>query len=174
MVSAENVEELLGKVLTCSSVLERAVAELYFALYSKTDDPIIALVFKKISLDSSSHASILEEVATITKLKRGDINCREFLAEQYSIVERAMSYLETKTKLSRGELRTAIEKLLLLENYVGEETYHRILIPLMAGFLPIQSNLLVELMNDIVEDEKFHEKAVKAVLETLTTESPAS
>jgi 1,2-phenylacetyl-CoA epoxidase catalytic subunit len=43
----------------------------------------------------------------------------------------------------------------------------------MTGFLPIQSNLLAELMNDIVEDEKFHEKAVKAILKTLTTESPA-
>lgn len=165
--SNTELEELLDKTLTCSSILEEAVADVYFQLRNKINDPHIALVFETISQESRKHASILRSIAILVGLKRVDVDCREYLGELYASVEHVLSRLQIVKELSKDEVRDIVEKLYVVEYFAGEETYHKLLLPLVRELLPASSKLIEELINKIIEDEEFHERAVKIVLESI-------
>jgi len=66
--------------------------------------------------------------------------------------------IENTSEVSLEELKIILEKLVILENFIAEETYHKLLLPLVIDLLPNNTDLIVQLINKIVVDEEFHEK----------------
>jgi hypothetical protein len=118
--------------------------------------------------ESEKQAQILEMVAKSLNLYKEYGDCREFVDEPWRAVEAMVEELRSGREVSYAEL---LEKQRWVEEAVGEETYHRILLPLVSGELCIEpkaSETVKEMLNKIVEDERFHEKAVKEVMQRLT------
>uniref|UniRef100_A0A7C4FGH4 Rubrerythrin diiron-binding domain-containing protein n=1 Tax=Ignisphaera aggregans TaxID=334771 RepID=A0A7C4FGH4_9CREN len=158
--------ELLKKILRCSIELEKKVAMVYIKLSNKVSDPAIRVLFEVIALESDKHAVILERIVSLSNLMSQSISCREFLGSLYIGLEQVEEYLNTKIQLDLEELRKLLESLVIVEGFVGEETYHKLLIPLIKDFIS-EGNFVSMLVDKIILDEKFHEEAVKSVLSFL-------
>ncbi len=163
-MTTKKPELLIRELLTCSIIMEKNVAELFFELHRKTRDPVIKLLFKTIALESSNHASILEDIADTYGLKQEGVDCREYHGEQCIIIESVLNQLKNTSEVSLEELKIILEKLVILENFIAEETYHKLLLPLVIDLLPNNTDLIVQLINKIVVDEEFHEKTIKSIL----------
>jgi len=165
--------ELVRKHLYCSSALERLVAEALklFSERLRGVDTYSQLVLATVGIESERHAQILEMVAKSLNLYKEYGDCREFVGEPWRAVEAMVEELRSGREVNYAEL---LEKQRWLEEALGEETYHRILLPLVSGTareLCIEapaSEAVKEILDKIVEDEKFHEKAVKEAMQRLT------
>lgn len=169
ILNTEKPELLLRELITCSIVLEKMISDLYFELYEKTRDPDIKLLFRVIGLESKRHSEILEETAVTYGLKQERVDCRKHLGELFVVVESVLNQLREKSELTLKDLETILGKNCILENFVGEETYHRILLPLLVDMVPDASESLVRIMNKIVRDEEFHEEALKYIISRIRT-----
>uniref|UniRef100_A0A7C2FX07 Ferritin-like domain-containing protein n=1 Tax=Thermosphaera aggregans TaxID=54254 RepID=A0A7C2FX07_9CREN len=65
-----------------------------------------------------------------------------------------------------AEAKSVLKELVVLEGFVGEETYHKLLLPLLLKLLQDKEavNLTRLLIEKIIQDEAYHEEAVKKII----------
>jgi hypothetical protein len=160
------IQSFLKKILKCSIELEKKVAMVYINISKKVSEPAIKVLFEAIALESDKHAVILERIVNLSNLMSQSVSCREFLGSLYIDLEQVEGYLNTKIQLDLEELRKLLESLVIVEGFVGEETYHKLLMPLIKDFVS-EGNFVSMLINKIILDEKFHEETIKSVVSFL-------
>lgn len=171
--------ELVKRHLYCSIALERLVAEALSLFSEKLRgfDSYSQLILAAIAIESERHAEILEMLAKELNLYNEYSNCREFVGEPWRAVETMSEELKSGREASYAEL---LERQKWVEEAVGEETYHKILLPLVSGTAREQciesnaSEAFKDILDKVVEDEKFHEQAVKEVMQRLIKRSTES
>jgi hypothetical protein len=156
-----------GKLLYCSIELERRIASLYQELASVVEgkDKFASILLKQMGLESSVHSEILRSLSMALGAYEETGDCTAVIGEAWRRVEEAYS------KIKQGkvaEAKSVLKDLVLLEGFVGEETYHKLLLPLLSKLLQDEAPVdLAKLsIEKIVQDEAFHEKAVKKIAET--------
>jgi rubrerythrin len=168
-----DVCELVRKHLYCSASLERLVAKALklCGVKLRSVDRYAQLVLTLIAIESERHAEIFEVLAKELNLSKEYSDCREFVGEPWRAVETMIEELKSGREVDYSKL---LEKQRWLEEAVGEETYHKILLPLLPGLANEQcvesraSEALKEILDKIVWDEKYHEKAVKELIQRLS------
>ena len=93
------------------------------------------MLLEIIAFESEKHALILREIANLLNLAFQSIDCREFLGALYIDLERVEYELHKKESLGLEELAKLLESLIIIENFTGEETYHKLLLPLIKDFI---------------------------------------
>jgi hypothetical protein len=163
------VEEFMidGKLLYCSIELERRIASLYQELASVVEgkDKFASILLKQIGLESSVHSEVLRSLSMALGAYEETGDCPAVIGEAWRRVEEAYS----KIKQGRvAEAKSVLKDVVLLEGFVGEETYHKLLLPLLSKLLQDEAPVdLAKLsIEKIVQDEAFHEKAAKKIAET--------
>ncbi|WP_448579229.1 hypothetical protein [Thermosphaera sp.] len=153
------------KILYCSVELERKVASLYEELASlaESEDRFISLILKQIGLESMVHSEVLRSLGMKLGLYEETEDCRSLLGEAWTRIEEAYSEIRRSEK---PDIRSILKEILSVEGFVGEETYHKLLMPLLKKLLKDEdSQKLARLaLEKIIEDEAFHENAVNQVV----------
>ncbi|MCC6045453.1 MAG: hypothetical protein LM572_01560 [Ignisphaera sp.] len=155
--------EILKKILNCSIALEEKLSKVYLSLAKKVSELSAKVLLEIIAFESEKHALILREIANLLNLALQSIDCREFLGALYIDLERVEYELHKKESLGLEELAKLLESLIIIENFAGEETYHKLLLPLIKDFIS-RDYFITMLIDKIVSDEKFHEKAIESII----------
>ncbi len=167
-----DLEEVLAKVLKCSIWLEERTAELYFKISNRLDDQYTAHLLKIIAHQSKSHAEMLRWIMnnTLKNQQAGpSVDCIKMTGEVGETTVEAIEYVERREKLTLRDLNEIIGKLEFIEKGVGEETYSRILLPLIKTTLeqtgPQQATLEIakRMIQTIIREEELHENLVKTI-----------
>ncbi|MEB3758573.1 MAG: hypothetical protein GSR87_01745 [Desulfurococcales archaeon] len=165
-------EEILAKVLKCSIWLEERTAELYFKISNRLDDQYTAHLLKIIAHQSKSHAEMLRWIMNNTlknQQAEPSVPCIKMTGEVGETTVKAIEYVERREKLTLRDLNKIIGKLEFIEKGVGEETYSRILLPLIKTTLeqtgPQQATLEIakRMIQTIIREEELHENLVKTI-----------
>ena len=170
-----DLEEVLAKVLKCSIWLEERTAELYFKISNRLDDQYTAHLLKIIAHQSKSHAEMLRWIMNNTLKNQKNqqaepsVPCIKMTGEVGETTVEAIEYVERREKLTLRDLNEIIGKLEFIEKGVGEETYSRILLPLIKTTLeqtgPQQATLEIaqKMIQTIIREEELHENLVKTI-----------
>lgn len=109
------------------------------------------------------HSEILRSLGTSLGLYEETEECQTLIGDVWSRVEEAYSKIKQPGK---ADVRGVLKELVSLEGFVGEETYHRLLLPLLEKVLQDRDSLRLAklVLEKIIQDEGFHEKAVNSIL----------
>ncbi|QOR94874.1 hypothetical protein IMZ38_02860 [Thermosphaera chiliense] len=156
---------MIGKLIYCSVELERKVASLYQELASlaESGEQFASLLLKQIGLESMVHSEVLRSLGVSLGLYEETGECQTLIGDVWSRVEEAYSKIKQPGK---ADVRGVLKELVSLEGFVGEETYHRLLLPLLEKVLQDRDSLRLAklVLEKIIQDEGFHEKAVNSIL----------
>ena len=164
--------EVLAKILKCSIWLEERTAELYFKISSRLQDPYTSGLLRIIAHQSKSHAEMLKWIIDNTLRNRQEgqsIDCIKMTGEVGETTVEAIEYVERHQQLTLRDLNNIISKLEFIEKGVGEETYSRILLPLIKATLKqthiSQATLEIaqEMIKTMINEEELHENLVKTI-----------
>jgi hypothetical protein len=161
--------ELVRKHIYCSIVLEKLVSEL-LSLYSEKIKKSLkdkSILLKVVSIESMKHAKILDLLAKELGLYVEYGGCRDFVGEPWVIVENLLNELRSGREI---DLKKFIEKQTWIEHAVGEETYHKLLLPLISSreveekCLNIHTvKVFTKILDKLTLDEKYHEEILKSL-----------
>jgi len=162
---------ILGTILECSIWLEEETAKLYLKLSSRVEHKNTAQLLKIIGLQSRSHAEMLNWIleTILEKRKLRETDCLKITGEVGEINVSIIRAIEEKDTITRKDLCNIIRKLEFIENGIGEETYSRILLPLLKTTMkqtyPANPALGIaeEIVETIINEEKLHEKLVTLI-----------
>ncbi|MEM2077860.1 MAG: hypothetical protein QXH45_01145 [Thermosphaera sp.] len=153
-------------IVYCIAQFEMFTASFYEKLSQRVSDESVSLILQLISMDSRTHSQIFVELARRLGFLEPPGNCREIVGEPWRRVESLTSRLDVAIEISLPEYLKDLE---LVENFVGEETFTRIILPLLKDALSERDAGLAEatslIINKIIEDEKHHEKLVRKAMD---------
>jgi rubrerythrin len=169
------VEEV-AQLLYCSKWLEEAAAKLYRMLAERLDDELVASFMKVISAQSAAHAEVMEAIVRSLNLdevaERLEPDCVELTKP---VGQQTLSLIEELSRMDRVDEKEFLrlrDKMIFLEDGVGEETYHRVLLPILNGLIETLAakglekdkglaELARDLLLDVIREEKLHELLVR-------------
>jgi hypothetical protein len=155
----------IALAVKCSKEFEELTGILYENLSSLRINKEFSLAFKWLSIESYSHAKFMEDIYRVLSVTISSHNCREFVGEPWRRVEMLLDLIKKNANISIDKVLNELE---IIEKFVGEETYSRLLYPLLDKLirelsisLPIITNILFE----ITEEEKHHENIIRVLKE---------
>lgn len=152
----------------CIAQFEMLTASLYERAARAVSDKSasISLILHLISMESRTHSHIMGELARRLGLRETSYNCKDIIGEPWRRIETLVSNLDFGEGASLSQLLKELE---FVEGFVGEETYTKVVLPLLKDMLSDRGVDLVEVANividKIVQDEKCHERLVARVRE---------
>ena len=164
--------EVLAKILKCSIWLEERTAELYFKISNRLENQYTAHLLKIIAHQSKSHAEMLKWIMNNTlrdQQAKTSIDCLKMTGEVGETTVEAIGYVERQKLLTLRDLNEIIDKLEFIERGIGEETYGRIILPLIKATLEqIETpratlEIAVEMIQTMIREEELHENLVKTI-----------
>lgn len=165
-----NVCSLVRKTFYCSYRLEKLVAELLnkYSEKIKNFNKEINIILKIIAIESLKHAEFINFLSEYYNLYEEIDNCSQVVGEPWIVVQELLELID---RVENIDLKMFLEKQSWLEKTVGEESYHKLLMPLLRE--AIQNNcidyheadIVKEVLDKIVVDEKWHEHVLKILLE---------
>ena len=164
--------EVLAKILKCSIWLEERTAELYFKISSRLQDPYTSGLLRIIAHQSKSHAEMLKWIMINTVGNRdrpSRIDCLKMTGEVGKITYEIIKNIEKQERLELTDLNEIVSKLEFIEKGIGEETYSRILLPLIKTTLeqtitPQETlETAKEMIQTIIREEELHENLVRTI-----------
>lgn len=158
----------LVKILFCCGLIEERISQAYESIASKLDDEVARVLLEYIAEDSLKHSKILQGVSKYLGVDEVDIKeCGELLGiTAIRIIEDCAKTMRRVEKISLKELNSEFDDLVDLEKYFGEEYFNLIQIKLQGILLEHESikvGFLKDILEYIVEDERRHEKILKAI-----------
>jgi rubrerythrin len=158
---------VLGLSLRCCKEFEELTGRVYEELSVRVGDPYTALVLKWLSLESYSHAKLMESLYNTLKV---DVvferSCRDLIGRAWEVVEGLLN------KLGGGDvdLTDLLGGLEFVEGFIGEETYSKYLYSLIKDSVGgLTSKLITEVLSEVVEEERYHERLVKGLIKYLSS-----
>ncbi|MCX8199708.1 MAG: hypothetical protein N3E36_06805 [Sulfolobales archaeon] len=128
---------------------------------------ITKTIFSIIAAESRNHAKFLELVAEQNNLFE-ETDCSQTVGIPWAAVQKLREELSSGRVIG---LKEFIERQMWLEKAVGEETYHKIVLPLIregikAGCITREyANILETLFSKMILDEEYHEEMLKILAE---------
>lgn len=163
----------LGKLLYCSSLLEKRVAEAYEHIAKLVNDKVIGGLLRYIARDSFKHAEYFELMAELFShsLSVCTKDCVKIWGETWLATIKEAEEICKKSDIDPTDLKSLIGGLERIEGLAAEEyltIIHVKLIGLMARDQSIKLNLLQTMLNWIVEDEEKHKRILKIIKDLLS------
>lgn len=159
--------------LHCSYRLELLVAKLLLiyaeTLRSSSPKELMArAILTAIAIESNRHAELIDSIAKLYNLYEEAVDCPQIVGMPWTVIQKLFEEISSGRHI---DLKDFIERQAWIERTVGEETYHRLLIPLLregvkSGCIDSDSAPIVGVLLDkIVFDEEWHEKLLRRLLE---------
>lgn len=164
-----DIVSIVSKSMYCSYMMEKMVADA-LAKYAELIKPRsvpISIILYTIALESKRHAELLEFLAKQFNLFE-ETNCEQFVGEPWSRVKYVLDRISVGEEM---DFRSFVETQIWIESCVGEETYHKILIPLLIECAKIgclsedTAKALEAVLRKLVDDEKWHEEMLLKLAE---------
>lgn len=149
----------VGRILYCSIALEKLAAEVYRELAARLSTRNPALLLEVLSTESEAHAKILEKLAEAIEVELRPAQCRELVGYAYENLEEIKALLKSGDTVS-ATLELLLSKLSLVE-ISSEETYHKILLPLLKVIASTTG--VAEVLEKIAKDESYHEELLELI-----------
>uniref|UniRef100_A0A7C5YXK3 Rubrerythrin diiron-binding domain-containing protein n=1 Tax=Ignisphaera aggregans TaxID=334771 RepID=A0A7C5YXK3_9CREN len=151
----------IALAIKCSKEFEELTAILYENLSSLyTNNKEFSLAFKWLSIESYSHAKFMEDIYRVLNITISSYNCREFVGEPWRRVEILLDLIKKNADIDIDEVLNGLE---IIEKFVGEETYSRLIYPLLDKLikeLNISLTIVSNIFSEIIEEEKYHENII--------------
>ncbi|MDW8010490.1 MAG: hypothetical protein RMH84_02725 [Sulfolobales archaeon] len=164
------IRRLLSTALSCLAQFEDIVSELYSILSEFSHEEAARLALRWISTESRQHSKYLGNLAKLLGLG-GDVgSCAEFVGIPWVTVESLLNNLRKAGSLSNADVLNTLRKLHVIERFTAEEAYSAILIKQIkdvANLARINFGIIEVVLDEIVEEEKYHDKIVTALIEML-------
>ncbi|MEM0347044.1 MAG: hypothetical protein QXV93_05265 [Zestosphaera sp.] len=166
----------LSDVLICAERFEGLVARFYSELSKKVEDEFLSTVFKWVSVESLNHAELMSSILKFLNLHYVEVDCSAVVGEPWVTV---MELFEKIVKTDKADSRVVSELLAgmkILEKFVGEETYGKLLYPLIKKLIIEASEksrdlrrieILSTIVDELIEEEKYHEKLADLISDLL-------
>ncbi|MEZ0394086.1 MAG: hypothetical protein ABWK00_03470 [Desulfurococcaceae archaeon] len=154
--------------LTCARQLELAIAEALERCADAVSDGAAKIVLRRIAIESRKHAEYLEMIGRALGLS-GEVDCRRVLGEVWRVVEELLG-LSRGAQISLGEFLRRQE---WVEGAVGEETYNKVLIPLLREIArtlqldPRTLEAVAGVLEKATDEEREHEELLRGLCEEL-------
>lgn len=167
----------LETALGCLAWFEERTARLYELMASEVGDKPVSHLLRVLQHQSLSHRDIILYIAGelgIPELIGGRGVCHSFIGP---VAEAADTLIDELMKSSSGlrleELEAIFKELEFIESAAGEETYVKIMAPLIKAIVEEtrekwKGEAVGHLLEEIVREEKFHEYLVAEILERAT------
>jgi len=161
-----SLSAVLGLGLRCCKEFEELTGRLYEGLSLRVEDPFTSLVLKWLSLESYNHAKLMESLYSVLNLDVvPERSCRDLIGRAWVTVEELLNNLN-----SGVDLMKYLESLGFIEGFVGEETYSKFLYSLIKDSIGrLSTTLITEILSEVIEEEKYHEKLVKSLINYLSS-----
>ncbi|MEM4487807.1 MAG: hypothetical protein QXK88_03265 [Desulfurococcaceae archaeon] len=152
----------------CAHQLEISISKLLNLYGNKVDDVLLRLSLKEIGIESEKHAQYLELIGLSLGLFE-KANCEEHLGSLWKDLE------EMHLNLSKGvnmSPESFIDRQRWIEGAIGEETYQRLLLPLIEANIEQcrlnkdLADFVKSLLNKIIIEEKEHEELLIKLLKS--------
>ncbi len=165
----------LAMLIRCSEWLERLTAEFYGLLAQKVKSGYVSALMRVISAQSTAHAEAMDTVLKLLGiedvLSSDEVNCVELTKPVGEATLELMNAVKRSSEINALDYQEILGKLKFLEVGIGEETYHRILQPMLRLLidnsgntdncsLELRSRIASELLDDVARQEELHEKLV--------------
>ncbi len=157
-------------ILKCSVWLEEKTARLYSLLSEKIEDKYVSGLMKVVSKQSETHALMLKTIlVSIVPKGRDKVsteNCVGITGEAGKATVELIDWIMGLDIIDREKYTAIVERLAFIENSIGEETYQKMLIPLVKTVLSeistgtytrIIDYLNTKMLNIIALEEELHE-----------------
>lgn len=170
-MTEERIE--LESSLGCLAWFEERTARLYDLIASKVGDRPISMLLRILQHQSLSHRDIVlfvMGVLGIPEAVSGRTVCRHVIGPVADATEGLIEEMERGDGVLRPEeLRTIFKELEFIESAMGEETYVKIMTPLIKAVINAtkeewKRDAVNYLIDEIVREEKFHESLVSEIL----------
>jgi rubrerythrin len=156
--------EDIGKLLFCSSLLEKKTFEMYNELSKKFDHPTITQKLVRISKDSLKHCNLLQEISKeLVRKSPSEKECKHSFGEIWKQIERIAMFLKSRKSVSGEDFFEIINLLGFVERHMGEEysTLEKLktlsyMIKEISENYGIDLNSRKDVFESIISDEKEH------------------
>lgn len=167
----------LSDVVICAEKFERLIAEFYSVLSKKVEDKLLSAIFKWISAESFNHAELMSSIHKTLDLQHVEVDCSAVIGESWVAAIKSMQNVMKIDKVDSRVVSELLADMKVLENFTGEETYGKLLYPLVRNLiievgeeskdLRMMSDMLSTVLDEIVLEEKYHEKLVNLISDLL-------
>lgn len=162
----------LASILACLAWFEDRAADLYGVMASKVSDSQIGALLRVLEYQSRSHKEIMMFVLGVLGAGETVVGrklCSSLIGPLADTTGDLLSSVSRKDKLSTEELKEMFGMLEFIESSAGEETYVKITAPLIKTLIDAtkeewRRKAVGYLLEEIVREEKFHEKLVAEIL----------
>ncbi len=177
----------LEDLLKCSVWLEERTAELYASLAEKLISDSTRSLMKVIAAQSRAHAEALRAVMKFLGVDEEGVSeerCAELTKPVGPLTKDLLMRVTRLREAGLKEYLQVLNDLKFLESGISEETYMRVLQPLLKSVLlelkkgdlgkhvawEVREAVVNELVKDIVRQEALHESLVRKASEVLKSE----
>lgn len=167
-----DVCSLIRKNLYCCYRLELLVSDLLSLYAEKLDDSEpqmrkAKIILKAVAIESTKHAAFIELLTRFFRIHEESIECREVVGEPWIVIQKLLNDIVNGMHI---DLKEFVDKQRWIEETVGEESYHKLLIPLLSEAIKegcvdeYSASAIESILNKIVVDEEWHEKAINTII----------
>lgn len=165
---------VVKRKLYCSYKLELLVAKLLSAYAEKLDgssprERDARAILMAIAIESNKHAELIDMIARLYNLYEEVDDCSQVVGMPWHVLQELFEDVSSGRHI---DLKKFIEKQMWLEKAVGEETYHKLMLPLLSLKEDLHScadssalSSIELIFNKIALDEKWHEEMLKKLME---------
>lgn len=173
----ENVKQLIGEVITCAAEFESLVSRLYSEVAVRTENLAVSLGLRFLSLQSDSHSELLRLLVSELRYTTAVGDCKKLVGIPWTTAEEVLAEVTKYDRIDNSTLSEKLRKLEVVESFIGEETYHRILLNLLKDVLyasedlgsVVGMDLILSILDEISREEEFHEKLLIEIVKALET-----
>lgn len=127
----------------------------------------VVLLF--LAIESEKHAEIIDLLVKSFDLRVEVDACEHVIGEPWRVLQNLFVQISSGVSI---DLNDFVEKQMWVERAVGEETYHRLLMPLISRGLRLgcldehSANVASTILDKLTLDEEWHEKIIKELIQT--------
>lgn len=154
--------KLAATALKCLQEFEELTARLYEKLSALSNDRVVVLAFKWLSVESNSHALLMQNIYDLLGIEASGIECSNFVGEPWRRLEVLANSISGGGVLDTLEVLNRME---FVEGFVGEEMYGRLIYSILDVLLVDTLStelvsLIKELLSEVAKEEEYHASIV--------------
>ncbi|MEM0099676.1 MAG: hypothetical protein QXV54_03105 [Desulfurococcaceae archaeon] len=168
-MDSTNICKLIYRNLYCSRELE-ALTSMVLKLYSEKLSGFLTMmnevktILSLLSIESSKHAEMIDLILRFFEFNERVNNCDQIVGEPWNVLQNLIISINEGTPM---DLHEFINKQKWVENAIGEETYHKLLMPLVSRSIQLgcleehRANIVIDVLSKLKQDEEWHEELLK-------------
>jgi len=159
---SDDKSKLAATALKCLQEFEELTSKFYEKLSALSNDEVAVLAFKWLSVESNSHAVLMQNIYDLLGVGASDIECSKLVGEPWRKLELLANSIGSGGRL---DILEVLNKMEFVEGFVGEEMYGRLLYSILDVLLVDTlsaelAGLVKELLSEIAKEEEYHASIV--------------